>query len=58
MLTMIQLILWACILPFANGIDIVRIDLKYDSYANEFSLGKSVYLLPEFTTTNVTERRL
>ena len=37
---------------FANGIDIVRsIDLKYDSYANEFSLGKKrLFVAPEFTT--------
>ena len=38
---------------FANGIDIIRsIDLKYDSYANEFSLGKKrLFVAPEFTTT-------
>lgn len=38
---------------FANGIDIVRsIDLKYDSYANEFSLGKKrIFVAPEFTTS-------
>lgn len=37
---------------FANGIDIVRsIDLKYDSYANEFSLGKKrLFVAPEFVT--------
>lgn len=35
---------------FANAIDIVRsIDLKYDSYANEFSLGrKRIFVAPEF----------
>ncbi len=34
---------------FANGIDIVRkIDLEYDSYANEFSLGrKRIFVAPE-----------
>ena len=35
---------------FANGIDVIRkIDLEYDSYANEFSLGrKRIFVAPEF----------
>ena len=35
---------------FANAIDIVRkLDLEYDSYANEFSLGrKRIFVAPEF----------
>ena len=35
---------------FANAIDIIRkIDLEYDSYANEFSLGrKRIFVAPEF----------
>ncbi len=34
---------------FANGIDVVRkLDLEYDSYANEFSLGrKRIFVAPE-----------
>ena len=38
---------------FANGIDIIRkLDLEYDSYANEFSLGrKRIFVAPEFLTT-------
>lgn len=38
---------------FANGIDIIRkLDLEYDSYANEFSLGrKRIFVTPEFLTT-------
>ncbi|MCI8420462.1 MAG: phage portal protein [Oscillospiraceae bacterium] len=38
---------------FANAIDIVRkLDLEYDSYANEFSLGrKRIFVAPEFLTT-------
>lgn len=38
---------------FANGIDVIRkIDLEYDSYANEFSLGrKRIFVAPEFLTT-------
>lgn len=38
---------------FANGIDVVRkLDLEYDSYANEFSLGrKRIFVAPEFLTT-------
>ena len=38
---------------FANAIDIVRkIDLEYDSYANEFSLGrKRIFVAPEMLTT-------
>lgn len=37
---------------FANGLDIVRkIDLEYDSYANEFSLGrKRIFVAPELLT--------
>lgn len=37
---------------FANGIDLVRkLDLEYDSYANEFSLGrKRIFVAPEFLT--------
>ncbi len=37
---------------FANGIDVVRkLDLEYDSYANEFSLGrKRIFVAPEFLT--------
>lgn len=37
---------------FANGIDIIKkIDLEYDSYANEFSLGrKRIFVAPEFLT--------
>lgn len=39
---------------FANGIDVVRkLDLEYDSYANEFSLGrKRIFVAPEFLTTH------
>ena len=35
---------------FANSIDVVRkLDLEYDSYANEFSLGrKRIFVAPEF----------
>ena len=35
---------------FANAVDIVRkLDLEYDSYANEFSLGrKRIFVTPEF----------
>ena len=35
---------------FANGIDVIKkIDLEYDSYANEFSLGrKRIFVAPEF----------
>ena len=38
---------------FANSIDIVRkLDLEYDSYANEFSLGrKRIFVAPELLTT-------
>lgn len=38
---------------FANAIDTLRkIDLEYDSYANEFSLGrKRIFVAPEFLTT-------
>lgn len=38
---------------FANGIDVIRkMDLEYDSYANEFSLGrKRIFVAPEFLTT-------
>ncbi|MCI8788632.1 MAG: phage portal protein [Lachnospiraceae bacterium] len=38
---------------FANAIDVVRkIDLEYDSYANEFSLGrKRIFVAPEMLTT-------
>lgn len=38
---------------FANGIDIIRkLDLEYDSYANEFSLGrKRIFVAPELLTT-------
>lgn len=38
---------------FAGGIDAVRkIDLEYDSYANEFSLGrKRLFVAPEFLST-------
>ena len=38
---------------FANAIDVVRkLDLEYDSYANEFSLGrKRIFVAPEFLTT-------
>lgn len=38
---------------FANDIDVVRkIDLEYDSYANEFSLGrKRIFVAPEMLTT-------
>lgn len=38
---------------FANGIDVIRkIDLEYDSYANEFSLGrKRIFVAPEFLTS-------
>lgn len=37
---------------FANGIDTLRkLDLEYDSYANEFSLGrKRIFVAPEFLT--------
>lgn len=38
---------------FANGIDVIRkLDLEYDSYANEFSLGrKRIFVAPELLTT-------
>lgn len=38
---------------FANGIDVIRkLDLEYDSYANEFSLGrKRIFVAPEFLST-------
>lgn len=38
---------------FANGIDVIKkLDLEYDSYANEFSLGrKRIFVAPEFLTT-------
>lgn len=38
---------------FANAIDIIRkIDLEYDSYANEFSLGrKRIFVAPEFLSS-------
>lgn len=38
---------------FANGMDVIRkLDLEYDSYANEFSLGrKRIFVAPEFLTT-------
>lgn len=38
---------------FANAIDTIRkLDLEYDSYANEFSLGrKRIFVAPEFLTT-------
>lgn len=38
---------------FANAVDIIRkLDLEYDSYANEFSLGrKRIFVAPEFLTT-------
>lgn len=38
---------------FANAVDVVRkIDLEYDSYANEFSLGrKRIFVAPELLTT-------
>lgn len=38
---------------FANSIDVIRkIDLEYDSYANEFSLGrKRIFVAPELLTT-------
>lgn len=38
---------------FANALDVVRkIDLEYDSYANEFSLGrKRIFVAPELLTT-------
>ena len=37
---------------FANAIDIIKkIDLEYDSYANEFSLGrKRIFVAPEYLT--------
>ena len=37
---------------FANAVDIIRkLDLEYDSYANEFSLGrKRIFVAPEFLT--------
>lgn len=39
---------------FANAIDIVRkLDLEYDSYANEFSLGrKRIFVAPEFLSNS------
>lgn len=39
---------------FANSIDVVKkIDLEYDSYANEFSLGrKRIFVVPELLTVN------
>lgn len=38
---------------FANAVDILqKIDLEYDSYANEFSLGrKRIFVAPEFLTS-------
>jgi len=38
---------------FANALDIVKkLDLEYDSYANEFSLGrKRIFVAPEMLTT-------
>lgn len=38
---------------FANAIDVIRkLDLEYDSYANEFSLGrKRIFVAPELLTT-------
>jgi len=38
---------------FANSVDVIRkLDLEYDSYANEFSLGrKRIFVAPEFLTT-------
>lgn len=38
---------------FANSIDVIRkLDLEYDSYANEFSLGrKRIFVAPELLTT-------
>ena len=38
---------------YANAIDVIRkIDLEYDSYANEFSLGrKRIFVAPEMLTT-------
>lgn len=37
---------------FANGIDVIKkLDLEYDSYANEFSLGrKRIFVAPELLT--------
>lgn len=37
---------------FANGIDVIKkLDLEYDSYANEFSLGrKRIFVAPEMLT--------
>lgn len=39
---------------FANGVDVIRkLDLEYDSYANEFSLGrKRIFVSPEFLTND------
>lgn len=39
---------------FANAVDVVKkIDLEYDSYANEFSLGrKRIFVAPEILTTH------
>lgn len=39
---------------FANAIDTIRkLDLEYDSYANEFSLGrKRIFVAPEFLTND------
>lgn len=39
---------------FANAVDTIRkLDLEYDSYANEFSLGrKRIFVAPEFLTSN------
>lgn len=39
---------------FANALDVLRkLDLEYDSYANEFSLGrKRIFVTPEFLTTD------
>lgn len=39
---------------FANSIDVIRkIDLEYDSYANEFSLGrKRIFVAPEFLSND------
>ena len=39
---------------FANALDVLRkLDLEYDSYANEFSLGrKRIFVAPEFLTTD------
>lgn len=40
---------------FANAIDVIKkLDLEYDSYANEFSLGrKRIFVAPELLTTQL-----